>query len=525
MDSALEKNLIQRIAVGDIFRKRARNTPDRVAIVEHRGKERLAITFRELNQELNRFAHATRTLGLRRGQKVAILGLNSTEYLIALYGTAKAGLTAVPINPGMAAADIAYVLNHSEADCIVLDSILVPVMEAIKETLETVKQMIVIKAGEETVSKPYLEFGAFMAKGLPDENEAEIINDRDIFEILYTSGTTGRPKGVLVSHLSVYISSLSSAIEFNMGSCATTTMVLPIFHCAQQVLTYATLNTGGTVTVVRQFDPGLFLKTIEAEKVNLTFCLPMMYRMLLDHPEIRTRNLENLHTCVYAMTPMDQPTLEACIEIFKADFIHGTGQTECFPPTNVFRASDRLDKQGNYWGDSNLALDTAVMDEAGRLLPPNQVGEIVWRGPLVMESYYKDGAATAKSRKFGWHHSGDLGMIDDHGLLLFVDRKKDMIKSGGENIASIKVERVILADHRVQQVAVVGTPHPHWVEQVTAFVVTTPNSDLSEEALIQVCKKDLGRFEVPKKIVFVDELPMTSTGKIKKNLLRQMATD
>ncbi|MBI9092153.1 MAG: AMP-binding protein [Desulfobacterium sp.] len=525
MDSALEKNLIQRIAVGDVFRKRARNTPNRIAVVEHRGKERRTITFWELNQELNRFADATRTLDLQKGQKVALLGLNSTEYLIALYGTAKAGLTAVPINPGMAPGDIAYVLNHAEADCIVLDSLLVPLVEAIKETLETVKQMIVIKTEAETVPEAYLEFDAFMARGLTQENEEVIINDRDIFEILYTSGTTGRPKGVLVSHLSVYISSLSSAIEFNMASGATTTMVLPIFHCAQQVLTYATLNAGGTVTVMRQFDPGQFLGTIEAEKVNLTFCLPMMYRMLLDHPDIKTRDFENLHTCVYAMTPMDQPTLEECIQVFKADFIHGTGQTECFPPTNVFRASDRLDKQGNYWGDSNLTLDTAVMDDTGRLLPPNQVGEIVWRGPLVMESYYKDEKATAESRKFGWHHSGDLGMIDDQGLLLFVDRKKDMIKSGGENIASIKVERVILADPRIQQVAVVGTPHPHWVEQVTAFVVTTPNSELSEAALIQVCKKNLGRFEVPKKIIFVDELPMTSTGKIKKNLLRQMATD
>ncbi|MCP4120058.1 MAG: AMP-binding protein [Desulfobacteraceae bacterium] len=525
MDSALEKNLIQRIAVGDVFRKRARNTPNRIAIVEHRGEERHAVTFWELNQELNRFVDATRALGLKKGGKVALLGLNSTEYLIALYGTAKAGLTAVPINPGMAPVDIAYVLNHAGADCIVLDSLLVPLMEAIRETLGTVKQMIVIRTGEEPVPPAYMDFYAFMAKGLTHEPEDVIINDRDIFEILYTSGTTGRPKGVLVSHLSVYISSLSSAIEFSMAAGTTTTMVLPVFHCAQQVLTYAALNAGGTVTVVRQFDPGQFLETIEAEKVNLTFCLPMMYRMLLDHPDIGTRNLENLHTCVYAMTPMDQPTLEECIEIFRADFIHGTGQTECFPPTNIFRASDRLDKQGNYWGDSNLILDTAIMDEAGKLLPPNQIGEIVWRGPLVMESYYKDEEATTESRKFGWHHSGDLGMIDDDGLLLFVDRKKDMIKSGGENVASIKVERVILADPRVRQVAVVGTPHPHWVEQVTAFVVTAPDSGLSEDAVIQVCKKELGRFEVPKKVVFVDGLPMTSTGKIKKNLLRQMAAD
>jgi len=525
MGSELEKNLIQRVAVGDVFRRRARNTPNRIAVVEQRGEKRIAMTFLELNQKLNKFASATRTLGLEKGHKVALLGLNSNEYLIALYGAAKAGLTAVPINPGLSPGDIAYVIDHAGADLLVLDSMLIPLITSIREKIKSVKQIVVINPSDEAIPEEYLGFEALMAKGSPLEVEDVIINDRDIFEILYTSGTTGHPKGVLVSHLSVYISSLSSAIEFGMASGCSTTMVLPIFHCAQQVLTFSSLNAGGTVNIVRQFDPGKFLKTIESEEVNLIFCIPMMYRMLLDHPDIKTCNLENLQTCVYAMTPMDQRTLGECIKMFKADFIHGTGQTECFPPTNIFKASDCLEKQGNYWGNSNLILDTAVMDEEGKILPPNQVGEIVWRGPLVMESYYKDEEATAESRKFGWHHSGDLGMFDDDGLLLFVDRKKDMIKSGGENVPSIKVERVILADHRVQQVAVVGTPHEHWIEQVTAFVVRTPNSDLSEEEVIRICKAYLGRFEVPKRVFFVDELPMTSTGKIKKNILRRMAVE
>jgi len=199
----------------------------------------------------------------------------------------------------------------------------------------------------------------------------------------------------------------------------------------------------------------------------------------------------------------------------------GTGQTECFPATNVFEASQHLDKSGNYWGLSTVALDTCVMDDNGNILPPGEVGEIVWRGPGVMEGYYKDEEATVESRKFGWHHSGDLGSFDEDGQLLFVDRKKDMIKTGGENVASIKVELAILGDHRVDQVAVVGLPDERWIEAVTAFVIPMKGSQITEQDIIQLCKRELGKFEVPKKVIFMDSLPVTSTGKVRKNILRK----
>ncbi|MBI5594271.1 MAG: AMP-binding protein [Deltaproteobacteria bacterium] len=521
MNLELEKNIIQRVALGDIFRRRAAHTPDRVALRDYKTGIQQTVTFKELNQAMNRFASAARSSGLEKGGRIALLGLNSAEYVISLYGSAKAGLTAVPINPGIAAEDLIYVLNHSGASCLVADSLLAPLVDRIRDRVPGIRQVIIIPTGSEPVSENAVLFDDFLGQGSPGEILDTVIQERDIFEILYTSGTTGRPKGVLVTHLGVYISALSTAIEFGLRPGYNSTMMLPMFHCAQQAVTLSTLNVGGSVSIIRQFDPGNVMDIVENDRLNLMFGLPVMYRAMIHHPRILEHKWNDLKTCVFAMAPMDQATLQKGMDIFQAEFMLGTGQTECFPPTNVFRASQHLDKQGNYWGESNMAVDTVVMDDAGNLLEQGQVGEIVWRGPVVMAGYYKDEEASAKSRQFGWHHSGDLGAFDRDGQLLFVDRKKDMIKTGGENVASIKVERVILGDSRVEQVAVVGLPDERWTEAVTAFVVPVKGSNVTEEDIIGLCKGELGKFEVPKQVIFMESLPLTPTGKIRKNVLRE----
>jgi long-chain acyl-CoA synthetase len=297
-----------------------------------------------------------------------------------------------------------------------------------------------------------------------------------------------------------------------------------MFHCAQQTFALSALHLGGKVVIFRAFDPGLLLDAIERERIQMMLCLPAMYRAMLDHPKIKSVDLSSLKTSVYAMTPMDRRTLEEAIETFGADFLLGTGQTEFFPSTNTFRSEWQLKKMGNYWGESALTLDTAIMDSGGDLLPQGETCEIVWRGPAVMNCYLKNEEATVESRAFGWHHSGDLGYFDEDNLLVFVDRKKDMIKTGGENVPSIKVERALLSDHRIMSAAVVGLPHPHWTEAVTAFVVKQENADLDEQDVIDLCKRELGKFEIPKRVVFIDEMPLTSTGKIRKNILRENNT-
>ena len=194
------------------------------------------------------------------------------------------------------------------------------------------------------------------------------------------------------------------------------------------------------------------------------------------------------------------------------------------PLATVFR-DEWPEKKGNYWGEAILTTDQAIMDDDGNILPDGEIGEIVWRAPSVMTGYYKNPEATAEASKYDWHHSGDLGYFDEDKLLMFVDRKKDMIKTGGENVPSVKVERVIMAHPTAAGVTVIGLPHPYWTEAVTAFVILKDNADATEQDIIQLCKSELGGYEVPKRVVFVDQIPMTATGKFLKTALRDQYSD
>ena len=524
MTAELEKNLVQRVAVGDIFRRKASAMPDREALVERRGEMEIRLTYRELNDRLNQFVRAMRQDGFQKGDRIGLLGLNSMEYLIALYGCAKGGFTAVPMNPGLNPKDLGYIMNHAAISGLIVDDMLFPLVNALNSSLSTLRGFWYIPITGQKPLDNYKNINEVLSCQDSSEVEDVIIEDRDIFEILYTSGTTSSPKGVRISHLSVFIMSMTNAIEMNvvLGSVGTTLM--PLFHCAQQTFTTTFFHVGGSTVIFRGFEPATMLQTIERKKIQVIFCLPAMFRALLDHPAFKQTDVSSVSRCVYAMTPMDQRTLEEGIQAFGAEFFLGTGQTECFPSTNSFRGNWQLVKKGNYWGESVLSLDTGIMDDDGKLLGTGKIGEIVWRGPAVMEGYLNNPEATAESRKYGWHHSGDLGFVDEDGQLAFVDRKKDLIKTGGENVPSIKVERVILADPRVQAVAVIGLPHDRWIEAVTAVVVPMQGETISEADVLELCKKELGGFEVPKKVVFVDDLPKTSTGKIQKHIIRQQHT-
>ncbi|MCL6612096.1 MAG: AMP-binding protein [Peptococcaceae bacterium] len=521
MDPKLSHNLIHRVAVGDILRRSAGRRPHKEAVVEYRGGERKSLTFHQLNGACNRFARAVRGLGLRKGDRVAAICLNSTEYVISLYGLAKGGFVSVPVNPGLNPRELAYVLNHSEAKALIVDDAFVPLLAKHLDHVPNIKHFISLPVSGQQPQDPFVDFNDFIAGADGAEIEDVIIEDRDILQIMYTSGTTAMPKGVMISNLNVYVAALQNTIELKIDQDSVVTTMMPIFHCAQHTLLTTALLACSKSVVIRSFDPEGLMKTIQAERVTWLFALPMMYRYLLDHPAVNNYDLSSLQTCLYAMTPMDRRTLEDARKRINATFILGTGQTEAYPATNYFNPGWYPEKEGNIWGMSSPGYDTAVVDDDGNILPPEQVGEIVWRGPGVMEGYFKDPEATGQAGKFGWHHSGDLGYVDRDGMLVFVDRKKDMIKTGGENVPSIKVEAAILAHPKVEAAAVIGLPHPHWAEAVTAVVVPRKGSGLTGDEVINWCRQELGGFQVPKSVIFVDDLPRTSTGKVKKHELRK----
>ena len=520
MNEALAKNLIQRVALGDIFRRRAATSPDSTAVVEKRDNEYIQLTYKELNAKLNRFVNMARELGLEKGDRIALLGPNSIEYIVCFYGCAKGGFVAVPINPGLKPDDINYIVEHADVEAFVIDNALFPVAMKVVDHALKIKALVSFSINNEPTQEPFQDFNQLMDRQSDLEIEDVIIQDRDLFEILYTSGTTADPKGVMISHLSIFILSLTNSIELDWKRKTVLLSALPVFHCAQQTYNTTAFHLGGKVVLFRVFEPVEVIQAIEREKIQALFCLPAMYRAMLDSPAIKNADVSSVQSCLYAMTPMDQRTLEESIKTFNADFMLVTGQTECFPTTNVFHSEWQLKKHGNYWGESTLAVDTAVMDDEGNFLPPETEGEIVWRGPGVMNMYLKNDKDTNISRKYAWHHSGDLGYFDKDGLLVFVDRKKDIIKSGGENVASIKVERIILDHPEVKAVAVIGLPHDKWIEAITAFVVPVKNSNLTENDILLLCKEHLGNFEIPKKVVFLDELPKTTTGKLEKYKIR-----
>jgi acyl-CoA synthetase (AMP-forming)/AMP-acid ligase II len=277
---------------------------------------------------------------------------------------------------------------------------------------------------------------------------------------------------------------------------------------------------GATIYVLRGFDPAALLDLIEAERLTQVFGLPMMYRAMLDHPSFPGRDLASLRRAVYAMAPMPDELIRRCLDGFGCDFALLFGQTEMSPITTLFRPEHQLSHTGAV-GTPLTGVQVAIMGPDGELLSPGQQGEIVYRGPSTMTEYLDNPAATASAFGHGWFHSGDVGRFGDDGVLWFADRHKDVIKTGGENVASIEVEKAVYAaEPRVAEAVVIGLPHERWTEAITAVVVPRPGETIDEALLIAALRQRLDGFKVPKAVIVTGALPKTSTGKIQKNVLR-----
>ncbi|MGJ5176179.1 AMP-binding protein [Bradyrhizobium oligotrophicum] len=506
---------IGRVAIGDLLKRAARRFPDRVAITDG-GRQ---VTFTELERDANRFANYLVAKGLKPGEKISTVCNNSVEFVKALFGIHRAGLVWVPVNTMLGPADMDYILGHAEVRFAVIDDNLHAQPER-RAALE--KRGVELVAVDLTGTARDAGLASFndLIQG-QSEIEPEIeINDRDLAMIIYTSGTTSRPKGAMHCHLAVVMAVMSNCIEMQLSRDDGITGQFPLFHCAGHVLLLSYLSVGGRMALMRGFDPVACMAAIVRDRLTVFVGLPLMYQAILDHPRRKEFDLSHLRTCLYTMAPMSRPLLERAIKELCPNFVLTSGQTEMYPATTMSRPEVQLNRFGNYWGESLFVNETAIMDDAGHLLPPGEIGELVHRGPNVMMGYYKDPKSTEEARKFGWHHTGDLAVIDK-GEVLFLDRKKDMIKSGGENVASVKIEETLLAHPAVQNAAVVGLPHPQWGEAVSAFVKLKPGAQASETELLEHCRKSLGGFQVPKLVRVLEEMPMTATGKLRKVELRQ----
>ncbi len=511
---------IARVAIGDILRRAAKRFPERIALTD--GPRR--VTFTELDRDANRFANYLISRGLKPGEKISTISNNSIEFVKALFGIHRAGLVWVPVNTMLAPQDMGYILDHAEVRVAVIDDNLYAQADR-RAALEQRGIALVAVDLAGTAKTTGLPVFDDVIVGQSDIEPEVEFGDRDLAMIIYTSGTTSRPKGAMHGHLAVVMASMSNAVEMRLGRESGISGQFPLFHCAAHVLLLSFLSVGGKMAIMRGFDPVACMEAIDREKLTNFVGLPMMYQMILDHPRRGEFDFSSLKTCIYTMAPMSEPLMKRCIAELCRDFVLPSGQTEMYPATTMSQPDRQLARFGNYWGESMIVNETAIMDEEGNLLPPGQAGELVHRGPNVMLGYYKDPAATEEARRFGWHHTGDLALIDEHGEVLFLDRKKDMIKSGGENVASIKIEETVLAYPAVMSAAVVGLPHPQWGEAVAAFVTLKPGAQASEEEIVAHCRKTLGGFQIPKAAIILPAIPMTATGKLRKVELRQAYGD
>ena len=518
MERMRERNLIQRVNVGDMLTRSAARAPGDTDIVD--GARRF--TYCQFNALANRTAQALAALGCVRGEALALMSTNNAEFLAVYYACAKLGVICVPINLFWRHKELGYVLSHARAKYVVVEDVLIEQLQTGLGDAPAISNIFVIGAvpGADIDGRRTHGFAALVSAAAPREPEV-VVEDRDPISYLYTSGTTSAPKGVVSSHLAVYIESLGVALDTRLTARDRMAALMPLFHTAQlNAFVTPAIAVGAAVHILKGFEATRLLDLVEAERLTVLFALPMMFRAVVEQQEARQRDVASLRLAVYAMAPMPTHELKNAMEKLGCEFSLMFGQTEMNPLSVYFRPEHQLSHAGAV-GTPSPNAEVAIMDADGSFLAQGQAGEIVYRGPQVMSEYLRDEAATDAAFKHGWFHSGDCGRFDADGILWFEDRFKDVIKTGGENVASIEVEKALYTVcPAVQETAVVGLPHERWGEAITAIVVLRAGEMMSESELIDKLRAQLSPFKRPKRILFREAMPKTATGKIRKGVLR-----
>ncbi|MFD0901171.1 acyl-CoA synthetase [Actinomadura sediminis] len=504
----------RRHSYGDLLHRTARRSPGKVAIVD--GDVRW--TFAEFDAAVNRTAHALAARGLGKGDRLALVSHNCRQYAVLAFATAKLGVVLVPVNFMLNADEIGYILGHSGASGIVAEDVLVPTAEkalAIAGVDGGVRGVIGAPAGG------WEDVDGWAAEG-PDEAPDVPVEDDDPLRLMYTSGTESRPKGVMLTSRSLISQYVSCIVDGEMSEDDVEAHALPMYHCAQLDCFFSVdVYLGATSIILPGPDPASLLETIEREKVTKLFCPPTVWISLLRHPDFDTRDLSSLRKGYYGASPMPVEVLrELRRRLPDVRLWNFYGQTEMAPLATILRPDEQLERAGSA-GRAAINVETVLVDDDGNPVAPGEVGEIVHRSPHAALGYYRDEEKTAEAFRGGWFHSGDLGIMTEDGYLSVVDRKKDMIKTGGENVASREVEEAIYELEGVAEVAVFGIRHPHWIEAVTAVVVPKAGASLGADDVNAHARERLAPYKRPKYVVIAEALPKNPSGKILKRELRE----
>ena len=497
--------------LGDIPRYHARHRPSAPALLSAGCTTR----FDELDRQSNQAAHALLARGLGRTARVGLLGRNNAHLAVLLFGTAKAGMSFMPINWRLAPAEVAAILQDSGCEILFVAPELAGLAhDALQRAGLTLPLVGLDEAG----------WSAFV-QGQP-EADPGIDVGMDVTALqVYTSGTTGLPKGVELSHENFNFIRLTEHLDPGIRWTADDVylMFMPNFHTAGTGLMLQSLYNGSAVAMLDAFEPAAVLEAVRSLRPSIMLIVPSALQMLLDHPAAAGTDFSCFKLVMYAGSPIALPLIRQAMRQMHSRFVQWYGATETVGAVTLLRADqhqfDRED-QLKSCGTPVPLVELRIVDAAGRDLPPGEIGEILIRTPSVFKGYWRKPEQTAAVKTQGWYHSGDAGYRDADGYLYIHDRVKDMIVSGGENVYSAEVERALSQHPAVLQAAVIGVPDPKWGEAVKAVVVLRAAGSATAEELIAFCRGHIAGYKVPKSVDFVDDLPRTASGKLQKNLIR-----
>ena len=475
--------------------------------------------WRDFETKVSVFAGGLRRLGISSGDCVAILALNSDRYFEFMFAVPWAGGVFQPVNTRLAGPEVEYWLTDSEAKVVFVDASFAPLIQKIRGELSHVEHFVFIDDGE--IPEGFSSYDdLIVADPIPDAGR----EGDDVAGLFYTGGTTGRSKGVMLSHANLVVNALQAFSVFDMAPSDNVLHVAPMFHIADAFMCLMTAATAGSNFFQPSFDPVETMKGVQEHKIDRMLLVPTMINMFVNHPDVENYDLGALRQVLYGASPMPEPVIRKAMQVLpNTQFYQAYGQTEAAPCITLLNA-ERHTFEGPFAGKIKSAgqaiagIDLAILDESGKSVETGVVGEVCMKGPNIMLGYRNMKEQTDKTIIDGWLHTGDGGYLDEDGFLFIVDRVKDMIVSGGENVYSAEVENAIYQHDAVAQCAVIGIPSEKWGEQVHAIIVPKEGMNVAEDELISHCKELIAGFKCPRSVSYQAEpLPLSGAGKILKN--------
>jgi fatty-acyl-CoA synthase len=516
-----EENVIRRVAVGDLLIRTTARYPHMKAL---RFRER-SYTYEELNAAVNRCAHGLTQMGIKKGDRCAILSHNCDQFIILWWGLMKIGAIITPLNFMLKNEEVTYIINHSQPVAFFVEDKLIPNVLPIKDKLKTVRTFGYINLAGDTIPEGWMNIEELWKAEYPITEPEALIYPDDPALLLYTSGTESAPKGVINTHLNFFSICLSAVVDLHFVKGDVIIGGIPLYHVAAMYLCIACVALGATNLMEYAPDPVEILKFTQEDKVTIWVWPPTLYINLPLFPNFDQLDFSSLKLCIVFGALCPPAVLDRWrTKLPSTQFMNYYGQTE-MSPLGACLQDDDFATHSDSIGRSHVPLELKVFGPDDKELPRGEVGELVARGPAIMLGYYKEKAKTASTFRGGWHHTGDIVRMNDEGFIYFVDRAKDIIRTGGENVSSQEVEAFLYKHPKVADAAVIGMPDPVWSEAVTAIIVPMPGQTLTEKDIIDFCKQSLAAYKVPKNIFFVEALPRNPSGKIMKNVLRKECED